>query len=74
MVIRNHFIFIAFIFSFPFFSYLSFGQSFLEEEEPPENYQIQVFLEEKDALDKIFSVMMRLSLSILYFPLKEASF
>lgn len=55
MVIRNRFIFIAFVFLFPFFSYLSFGQSFLEEEEPPENYQIQVFLEEKDALARIFS-------------------
>lgn len=34
---------------------LSSGQSLLEEEEPPENYQFQVFLEEEEALSKVFA-------------------
>ncbi|MDN3514351.1 MAG: FAD:protein FMN transferase [Candidatus Brocadia sp.] len=37
------------------FSGLSLGQSLLEEGEPPENYQLQVFLEEEDAIAKIFA-------------------
>ncbi|TVM03701.1 MAG: hypothetical protein CV087_03880 [Candidatus Brocadia sp. WS118] len=34
---------------------LSSGQSLMEEGEPPENYQLQVFLEEEEALAKIFT-------------------
>lgn len=36
------------------FSRLSSGQSFLEEGEPPENYQLQVFMEEDEAIAKVF--------------------
>ena len=31
------------------------GQSLLEEEEPPENYKFQIFLEEEEALAKVFA-------------------
>lgn len=37
------------------FQGLSSGQSLMEEGEPPENYQLQVFLEEEEALAKIFA-------------------
>ena len=36
-------------------SSLSLGQSLLEEDEPPENYKLQIFMEEDEALAKIFA-------------------
>lgn len=42
------------LWGFLLFPVLSSGQSLLEEGEPPENYQLQVFLEEEEAIAKVF--------------------
>src|SRR3972149_7681402 len=52
---KRYFLLILLLWSFILFSSLSSGQSLLEEEEPPENYQFQVFLEEEEAIAKIFT-------------------
>ena len=56
MVMKRYFLLILLLWSFILFSSLSLslGQSLLEEEEPAENYQLQVFLEEEEAIAKVF--------------------
>ncbi|GAB64225.1 conserved hypothetical protein [Candidatus Jettenia caeni] len=55
MVVKKFFFFILLLITFAFPLNLSVGQSLLEEEEPPENYQFQVFMEEEEALAKVFA-------------------
>ncbi len=52
---KRYFFLLLSLWSFILFPNLSSGQSLLEGEEPPENYQFQVFLEEEDALSKVFA-------------------
>ena len=52
---KRHFLFLLLMWGILSFSGLSSGQSLLEEGEPPENYQLQVFLEEDEAIAKIFA-------------------
>ncbi len=54
VIIKRYFPLILLLWVFTFFSGLSSGQSLLEGEEPPENYKLQVFLEEEDAIAKVF--------------------
>lgn len=55
MVMKRHFFLLLLVWSFILFSSVSSGQSLLEGEEPPENYQFQIFLEEDEALAKVFA-------------------
>lgn len=55
MVTKGYFLLLLLLWSFVLFTDLSSGQSLLEEEEPPENYQLQVFLGEDEALSKVFA-------------------
>lgn len=55
VIIKRYFPLILLLWVFTFFSGLSLGQSLLEEEEPPENYKFQIFLEEEEALAKVFA-------------------
>lgn len=55
MVVKKYFFFVLVLIALAFPFNLSIGQSFLEEEEPPENYQFQVFMEEEEALAKVFA-------------------
>ena len=48
-------------------SSLSLGQSLLEEDEPPENYKLQIFTEEEEALAKIFAGCDRIESEFLTF-------
>ncbi|MEP9410083.1 MAG: FAD:protein FMN transferase [Candidatus Brocadia sp.] len=52
---KRYFLLLVSQWSIVLFSSLSPGQALLEEEEPPENYQFQVFLEEEEALSKVFA-------------------
>lgn len=54
VAMKRYFLLLLFLWSFILFSGLSSGQSLLEEEEPPENYQFQIFLEEEEAIEKSF--------------------
>lgn len=51
---KRHLSFLFLLWGFFSFSNLSLGQTFLEEGGPPENYQLQVFLEEEEAIAKVF--------------------
>ncbi len=55
MIVKRYFLFVPLVMVFVLFSTLSSGQSLLEEEEPPENYKFQIFLEEEEALAKVFA-------------------
>lgn len=55
MAMKRYFLLLLFLWSFIFFPGLSSGQSLFEEGEPPENYQFQIFLEEEEAIEKVFA-------------------
>ena len=55
MVIKKHFLLIPLLLVINLLSTPCSGQSLLEEEEPPENYKFQIFLEEEEALAKVFA-------------------
>lgn len=55
MIVKRHIFFLPLLLFIVLLSAISSGQSLLEEEEPPENYQFQVFLEEEEALAKVFA-------------------
>lgn len=55
VIMNRRFVLYLSIWGFLLFQGLSSGQSLMEEGEPPENYQLQVFLEEEEALAKIFA-------------------
>lgn len=52
---KRYFFLLLLPWNFILFSSISSGQSLLEEGEPPENYQFQVFLEEEGAIAKVFA-------------------
>ena len=55
MVVKRYFLLSPLFLSIVLLSSLSLGQSLLEEDEPPENYKFQIFLEEEEALAKVFA-------------------
>lgn len=55
VVIKRQFILLLLLWGFLLFPGLSSAQSLLEGDEPPENYQFQIFLEEEEAIAKIFA-------------------
>lgn len=55
MVIKKHFLLLPLLLVLDLLFTPCSGQSLLEEEEPPENYKFQVFLEEEEALAKVFA-------------------
>ncbi len=65
MIVKRYFFFVPLVMVFVLFSTLSSGQSLLEEEEPPENYQFQVFLEEEEAIAKVFAGCNRIESEFL---------
>jgi thiamine biosynthesis lipoprotein ApbE len=56
MIVKSSiFFFFSVLLFITIYPVLSSGQSLIEEEEPPENYKFQVFLEEEEALAKVFA-------------------
>ncbi|MCC7212874.1 MAG: hypothetical protein IT451_13670, partial [Candidatus Brocadia sp.] len=49
VIMNRRFVLCLSLWGFLLFQGLSSGQSLMEEGEPPENYQLQVFLEEEEA-------------------------
>ncbi len=55
MVKKRYFPLVPLLLPIVLLSSISLGQSLLEEDEPPENYKLQIFMEEEEALAKIFA-------------------
>lgn len=55
MVIKKHFLLLPLLLVLNLLFTPCSGQSLLEEEEPPENYKFQIFVEEEEALAKVFA-------------------
>ena len=65
MVVKRYILLVPLLLFIILLSVISSGQSLLEEEEPPENYQFQVFLEEEEAIAKIFTGCNRIESEFL---------